>query len=36
VWIDPNRTGNVDWSGFVKIGYEDDSVIVGELDPALC
>ena len=36
VWIDPNRTENADWSGFVKIGYQDDNVIVGELNPALC
>ena len=36
VWIDPNRTGNADWSGFLRSRYEDDSVIVGELDPALC
>ncbi len=36
VWIDPDRTENRDWSGFVTIGYEDDSVIVGELNSALC
>ena len=36
VWIDPNRTENADWSGFVTIGYQDDNVIVGELNPALC
>ncbi len=36
VWIDPDRTENRDWSGFVTIRYEDDSVIVGELNPALC
>jgi hypothetical protein len=36
VWIDPNRTENADWSGFLRISYEDDSVIVGELNPALC
>jgi hypothetical protein len=36
VWIDPDRTENADWSGFVTIGYEDDNVIVGELNPALC
>ena len=36
VWINPERTKNADWSGFVTIGYEDDNVIVGELNPALC
>ncbi len=36
VWIDPDRTENRDWSGFVTIRYEDDSVIVGELNSALC
>jgi len=36
VWIDPGRTENTDWSGFVTILFEDDGVIVGELDPTLC
>ncbi len=36
VWIDPDRTENRDWSGFVTIRYKDDSVIVGELNSALC
>ena len=36
VWIDPGRTENADWSGFVTIGYEDENVIVGEVNPALC
>jgi len=36
VWIDPDRTETTDWSGFVTIRYEDDSVIVGELNSALC
>lgn len=36
VGIDPDRAKNADWSGLVTIGYEDDSVIVGELNPTLC
>ncbi len=36
VWIDPDRTETTDWSGFVTILFEDDGVIVGELDPAFC
>jgi len=36
LWIDPTRTQNVDWTGFMSVSYEDESVIIGELDPSLC
>jgi hypothetical protein len=36
VWIDPARTQNVDWAGFMSVSFEDERVIIGELDPGLC
>jgi len=36
VWIDPSRTQNVDWTGFMSVSFEDEGVIIGELDPGLC
>jgi hypothetical protein len=36
VWIDPTRTQNVDWTGFMSVSFEDEGVIIGKLDPSLC
>jgi hypothetical protein len=36
VWIDPGRTPNVNWEGFVELVYESDEVTIGKLKPELC
>ena len=36
VWIDPSRTANANWEGFVRIVYQSDEVIIGEIDSEVC